>query len=547
MAAGGLRFAFYGRISTAEYQDPVSSRAWQVEAAQRVVAGRGRIVVEFFDPGASRSLPWHKRPAAAALMAATAEPDRGFDAVVVAEFERAFAGGGEARRVIDQLQACGVQVWLPEAEGPVDLGSADHRALLMLLGHQSQREVLRTRVRVRAAMIVQVREQGRHFGGRPPYGYQLVDGGPHPNAVQASWGRRQHRLAVDPVAAEYVRWIFARRLEGWSAAGIARVLNERRVPSPGVYDRAQNPHREGTVWTLRTVSAILANPRYTGRQVWNRQFTDHREAVPGDRRTSSGPVRVWNPRTDWVVHPERTHPALVSDEDFTAVQEITARATPEDGLQRRYALTGLLVCELCGRRMSGHWVNGRAGYRCRHGHTSAQPADEDAPRWVYRSEGRLVEDLIAANPDLAGLANAGDVAAYLKARGMVVVCGHGTLAIEDAAGEPTEPPTVDAVQVDGIPIENAVPTESPVGEGKASGAASTVSFEGWPARRSPLRNGQELEKGQVAQNPNIDQRRAQRSIWGLTCPRPNTADIHTVIASHELRVSTDETFPHGTH
>jgi site-specific DNA recombinase len=519
LATGGLRFAFCGRISTAEYQDPVSSRAWQVEAAQRVVAGRGRIVVGFFDPGASRSLPWHKRPEAAALLAAAAEPDRGFDAVVVAEFERAFAGGGEARRVIDQLQAFGVQVWLPEAEGPVDLGSPDHRALLMLLGHQSQREVLRTRFRVRAAMTVQVRVQGRHLGGRPPYGYQLVDGGPHPNAVQASWGRRQHRLEVDPVAAEYVRWIFARRLEGWSTAGIARVLNERRVPSPGVYDRARNPHREGTVWTLRTVAAILANPRYTGRQVWNRQFTDHREAVPGDRRTSSGPVRVWNPRTDWVVHPERTHPALVSDEDFTEVQEITARATPQGGLQRRYALTGLLLCAVCGRRMSGHWVNSRAGYRCRHGHTSAQPASEGVPRWVYRSEARLVEDLIAANPDLAGLADADDVAAYLKARDMVVACGHGTLAIEDAADEPTEPPTIEPVQADRIPTENAVPTESPVGDRKTFGVASTVSVEDGLARRSPLQSGRDFEKGPGSTKPHPILRRARRSIWGLTCPR----------------------------
>ncbi|MEU4422300.1 hypothetical protein AB0F81_16870 [Actinoplanes sp. NPDC024001] len=77
----------------------MSSRAWQLESAQRLVAGRGRIVVEFFDPGASRSLPWVKRPQAAALLAAAAEPDRGFDAVVVGEVERAFAGGG-ARRII---------------------------------------------------------------------------------------------------------------------------------------------------------------------------------------------------------------------------------------------------------------------------------------------------------------------------------------------------------------------------------------------------------------------------------------------------------------
>jgi hypothetical protein len=59
-----------------------------VEAAGRVVAGRGRIVAEFFDVGTSRILPWPRRPQAVALLAAAQNPDRGFDAVVVGEFER---------------------------------------------------------------------------------------------------------------------------------------------------------------------------------------------------------------------------------------------------------------------------------------------------------------------------------------------------------------------------------------------------------------------------------------------------------------------------
>lgn len=51
--------------------------------------------------------------------------------------------------------------------------------LVMLLGAQPKREVLRSRFRVLAAMQAQVREQGRYQGGRPPYGYRLADGGAH--------------------------------------------------------------------------------------------------------------------------------------------------------------------------------------------------------------------------------------------------------------------------------------------------------------------------------------------------------------------------------
>jgi hypothetical protein len=39
-----LRFAFYGRISTADYQDADSSRAWQLDSAHRTITGHGKIV-----------------------------------------------------------------------------------------------------------------------------------------------------------------------------------------------------------------------------------------------------------------------------------------------------------------------------------------------------------------------------------------------------------------------------------------------------------------------------------------------------------------------
>jgi len=68
----GLRFAFYGRVSTEDWQDPVTSRARQRDQAAALVAGHGKIVAEFFDSGHSRTLTWASRPQAAGMVTALA-------------------------------------------------------------------------------------------------------------------------------------------------------------------------------------------------------------------------------------------------------------------------------------------------------------------------------------------------------------------------------------------------------------------------------------------------------------------------------------------
>ena len=76
-ARGVLRFLFYGRVSTEDWQDPVTSRARQREQAEALVRGHGQIVAELFDVGESRTVAWARRPQAAALVAQLADPDRG--------------------------------------------------------------------------------------------------------------------------------------------------------------------------------------------------------------------------------------------------------------------------------------------------------------------------------------------------------------------------------------------------------------------------------------------------------------------------------------
>src|SRR5690349_9249179 len=79
-ARGGLGFAFYGRVSTEDWQDPVTSRARQREQAEALVRGHGVIAAEFFDAGRSRTVAWGRRPEAAALVAQLADPGRGWHA-----------------------------------------------------------------------------------------------------------------------------------------------------------------------------------------------------------------------------------------------------------------------------------------------------------------------------------------------------------------------------------------------------------------------------------------------------------------------------------
>jgi site-specific DNA recombinase len=401
-AGGGLRFAFYGRISTEDYQDRLSSARWQRDFAEDLVGGHGRIVAEFFDVGVSRRLAWSRRPQAARLLAAVAHAEREFDAIVVGEYERAFCGD-QLEALVPVLRRHRVAVWLPELDGPVDLADPTHRALLALLGVHSKREVLRVRYRVIAAMRAQVQHQGRTMGGRPPYGYRLVDAGPHRNQAYARWGRRAQRLEPDPATAPTVRRMFALRLAGHSVASIARALNEQQVPCPSRVDPGRNRHPTGKEWTLRTVATILRNPRYTGRQVWNRQSTDYDVTGQPDDVLGRTDARRWNPPQGWVVSDRVVHSPLVSEEEFVAVQAVRSGRLPVCAAPRVFRLAGLLVCRLCGRHLDAHWVHGRAAYRCRHGHRSSASPQRDRPGIVYVREDQVLIFLASHVPALRHL------------------------------------------------------------------------------------------------------------------------------------------------
>ncbi|WP_406280842.1 recombinase family protein [Embleya sp. NBC_00896] len=387
----GLRFAFYGRVSTEDHQDPATSKGWQLLNAQALTSGHGRIVTEYFDVGHTRVLPWARRPDAAALVSALADPDRGFDAIVICSSERAFYGQQFAT-MAPLFAHYGVPVWLPELGGEVDPEIGAHDELMVLLGIIAKREVVRARMRARTSMTVQARDQGRYLGGRPPYGYQLVDAGPHPNRALARRGVRLQRLDIHPTNGPVVTWMFQQRLAGHSMARITRALNDMKIPCPAAADRARNPHRTAEAWTLTSVHSVLSNPRYSGRQVWNRQRTDHDLFDPDNTTLGHRDVMRRNTPDARVISEKQAHPALVSETDFVAAQAVrTAKNTPG----RTYQLAGMLRCGHCSRVMESSWSNSRAAYRCRHGHSSATPRDPNRTPNAYVREDQVLAHLPA--------------------------------------------------------------------------------------------------------------------------------------------------------
>ncbi|GAA0703686.1 recombinase family protein [Kitasatospora atroaurantiaca] len=386
------RFAFYGRVSTEDNQDPGASRLWQLARATALVAPVGGVVsAEYFDIGQSRALPWKRRPRAAALLGAVADPGRGFDAVVIGEPQRAFYGS-QFGATFPLFVHYGVPLWVPEVGGPVDPENEAHDLVMSVFGGMSKGERSRIRVRVRSAMAAQTREEGRFLGGRPPYGYVLADLGPHPNPAKAADGKRLHGLVPDPRAALVVQLIFRLFLDGLGYFAIAEVLTRMGIPCPSAGDPGRNPRRSGAGWAKSAVRAILLNPRYTGRQVWNRQRRDEVLLDVDEVGLGCTTVVRRNPPQRWVISEHPVHEAIIDDETFAQVQDIInshAHLAGPNGIRscpHLYVLRGRIRCALCGHMMQGNWVRGTPYYRCRTAGEYALPSSAGHPPNLYLRE-----------------------------------------------------------------------------------------------------------------------------------------------------------------
>lgn len=200
-------------------------------------------------------------------------------------------------------------------------------------------------IKTRSALDVK-RRNGDFVGAFPVYGYMKSP-------------ENKNLLVPDPYASRIVQDIYRMRLDGFSAARIAKALNELHILSPLAYKKNCGfPYakkgwadKEDCQWSAHTIIRILQDETYTGCLAQGKQGTPHYKLKELEQRPSSEWVRV-----------KDTHEAIISRQDYDLIQRISGldtRTAPDKSSV--YLFSGILICGCCGGRMTRktNRVNGR--------------------------------------------------------------------------------------------------------------------------------------------------------------------------------------------
>src|SRR3954452_21329508 len=104
-----------------------------------------------------------------------------------------------------------------------------------------------------------------------------------------------------------------------------------------------------------------ADPRYTGRQVWNRARTDEVLIDVDDVALGHENRHRWNDPSQWAWSRTESHTPLIGTDLYERAQQtIKTRGTNSDTGKaprhtgRPYLFRGLITCGLCDRKMVGN-------------------------------------------------------------------------------------------------------------------------------------------------------------------------------------------------
>jgi site-specific DNA recombinase len=284
------------------------------------------------------------------------------DAVIVWHLDRLHRRPIELEEFVQTCAAAGVTD-VVTLHGDFNLGSGDGLLVARMLSAVAANESDSKRRRGRRKALENAQAGRPHMGGSRPFGYLSDRVTPHPTEA--------------PVVAELAQRVLA----GESLNSLCEWLDDQGVRTVG-----------GGMWRSVVLRQILINPRYWGMRTYNGE-------VVGEAQ--------------W--------PALISREVGEAVRaKLTDPSRRRNRTARRYLLSGMCRCGLCGTKMYSvpRWETRR--YLCR----SGTDFDKGCGRMAINalSLERLIAEAVLYRldtPDLAaamaGRARDEDAAAALQA------------------------------------------------------------------------------------------------------------------------------------
>lgn len=173
--------------------------------------------------------------------------------------------------------------------------------------------------------VLQSKRDLGEYLGTAPYGYKKDP-------------ENKYHLIIDDEAAEVVRLIYRKYLEGFGTMQIADYLSNKKILIPSDYTNRKRGITSLTYgfWQQSTVRFILSNEVYTG------------TIVQGKRKkvTFKSKKFINLPEEDWV-KVEGMHEAIISKEDFARAKKIIETTKGTRVVRNDYLFKGLIRCFDC--------------------------------------------------------------------------------------------------------------------------------------------------------------------------------------------------------
>ena len=196
-------------------------------------------------------------------------------------------------------------------------------------------------------------KKGEFLAAFPPYGYSKDK-------------ENKNHLVINPNTAPVVKQIFEWHSEGYGAARISRMLNDRGIPNPRKQQELDglrktymyNADDKGR-WSTTTIGDILTNQVYCGDVV---QHTVEKISY------KSKVIRKVNEGNRIII--KDMHEPIISREIFEETQARLSKRRKATGTGKVHILSGKVFCHYCGKPMQkNHSVSSKAGHigylRCR--------------------------------------------------------------------------------------------------------------------------------------------------------------------------------------